>query len=171
MDGWETGVGNFMADVQREGANADVAFMNNHGIRKKLAPGPITKQNLFEVVPFRNVLTTFDLTGKQIREIVLFDLKKRPLIQVSGIQCEWKRDASGNIEIVKLHVNGKTLDENATYKGAASDYLMGESKRYLGMETPLLTYLKTTVFDVAEKKIRALKNVDAKVEGRIKEIK
>ncbi|MDP2886936.1 MAG: bifunctional UDP-sugar hydrolase/5'-nucleotidase [Ignavibacteria bacterium] len=170
MDGWETGVGNFMADVQREGTNADVAFMNNHGIRKKLAPGPITKQNLFEVLPFRNVLATFDLTGKQIRDIVLYDIKKKPLIQVSGIQCEWKRDASGNIEIVKLLVNGKPVDDNATYTGAASDYFMGESKRYLDIDTPRMTYLNLTVFDVAEKKIRALKNVDAKIEGRIKEI-
>ncbi len=170
MDGWETGVGNFMADVQREGTNADVAFMNNHGIRKKLAPGPITKQNLFEVLPFRNVLATFDLTGKQIRDIVLYDITKKPLIQVSGIHCEWRRDASGNIEIVKLLVNGKPVDDNATYTGAASDYFMGESKRYLGIDTPRMTYLNLTVFDVAEKKIRALKNVDAKIEGRIREI-
>jgi 5'-nucleotidase/UDP-sugar diphosphatase len=170
MDGWETGVGNFMSDVQREAADADVAFMNNHGIRKKLAPGPITKQNLFEVLPFRNVLATFELTGKQIRDIVLYDIKNRPGIQVSGILCEWKRDASGGIQIIKLLVNGKPVDDDATYKGAASDYFVGESKRYLGIDTPHSTYLKSTVFDVTEKKIRCLKNVDARVEGRIKEI-
>jgi 2',3'-cyclic-nucleotide 2'-phosphodiesterase (5'-nucleotidase family) len=170
MDGWETGVGNFMADAQREAANADVAFMNNHGIRKKLGPGPMTKQNLFEVIPFRNTLTTFELSGKQIREIVLYDLKENPRIQVSGIQCEWKRGATGGVEIVTLRINGKPIDEHGTYKGAASDYFMGESKRYLGIETPRLAFLNATLFDIVEKRVRTLKNVDAKIEGRIKEV-
>ena len=171
MDGWETGVGNFISDAQREAANADVAFMNNHGIRKKLSPGPMTKQDLFEVLPFRNILTTFKVTGKQLREIVKFDIEKKPAIHVSGIQCEWKRDAPSSVQIVKLLVNGKPVDDNATYTGAASDYLMGEAKRYLGIDPPQLTYLNETVYNAVEKKIRAAKIVISPVEGRIKQIK
>jgi 2',3'-cyclic-nucleotide 2'-phosphodiesterase (5'-nucleotidase family) len=147
MDGWETGVGNFISDAQREAANADVAFMNNHGIRKKLSPGPMTKQDLFEVLPFRNILTTFRVTGKQLR------------------------DAPKSVQIVRLLVNGKPVDDNATYTGAASDYLMGEAKRYLGIDPPQLTHLNETVFNAVEKKIRAAKIVISPVEGRIRQIK
>jgi 2',3'-cyclic-nucleotide 2'-phosphodiesterase (5'-nucleotidase family) len=145
--------------------------MNNGGIRKRLSPGPITKQDLFEVLPFRNILVKFPLTGKQVREIVQHYIKSRPGIQLSGIHCDWKKDEAGNAEILKLLVNGKPLDENGAYSGAASDYLMGEAKRYLGIDTPPLTYLEQTVFTAVEKKVREVKNIESKAERRIVEVK
>jgi len=171
INGWETGAGNFIADAQREATHADIAFMNNGGIRKNLSPGPITKQDLFEVLPFRNILTTFEVSGRQIREIVRHDVDRKPGIQVSGIRCEWKRDASGKVEIVKLLVGGKPVEDTRIYLGAASDYLMGEGKRYLGIDLPKLTYLNETVFNAVLKKVRAMKIVTSQLEGRIKRIK
>ncbi len=164
-------LGNFIADAQREVAKADLGFMNNGGIRKRLLPGPITKQDLFEVLPFRNILVTFKLTGKQVRDFVLHDIKDRPGIVVTGVDCEWKKDASGAAEIVKLFVGGKPLDENATYTGAASDYVMGEAKRYLGIDSPQLTFLSETVFNAVEQKILEIKKVEASGGRSIKEIK
>ena len=58
-DNEESGIGDFLADAQREAADADVGFMNNAGIRKNLSAGPITKRDIFEILPFRNILTTF----------------------------------------------------------------------------------------------------------------
>ena len=171
MQGWESGVGDFLSDAQREEAGADVGFMNNTGIRSKLSPGPMTKQDLFEVLPFRNELVKFPLTGKEIRAIVLYDIERRPGIQESGIACEWKRDSNGGIEIVSLRVNGKPLDENASYTGAASDYMTGESKRYLGIDIPNTTFVNETVFDAVLKKVLEEKTIDSKIEGRIKEEK
>lgn len=170
-EGREAGLGVFLCEAQREAANADLGFMNNGGIRKRLSVGPITKQDLFEVLPFRNILVTFSVTGKQVRDIVLHVINDRPGIQVSGLQCEWKRNAEGKVELVELLVNGKQVDDQATYTGAASDYMMGEAKRYLGIVPPQLTYLNQTVFNAAEKKVRAMKHVTVPTEGTIKEIK
>jgi 5'-nucleotidase/UDP-sugar diphosphatase len=167
----EIAEGHFLADAQREAAHADIGFMNNGGIRKKLIPGPITKQDLFEVLPFRNILTTFTVTGKQIKDIVRNNIEKRPGILVSGIQCEWKRDASGGVEIVRLLVNEKQVDDSQIYTGAASDYMMGEAPRYLGIPIPPLTYLNETVFVAVEKRIRAQKVISSNAEERIKELK
>jgi len=167
----EPGLGPFLALAQQEAAGADLGFMNNGGIRKRLSPGPISKQDLFEVLPFRNILVKFPLTGRQVHEIVQHYVKTRHGIQISGIQCEWKKGASGSVEILKLHVNGKPLNENGTYTGAASDYLMGEAKRYLGIDTPTLTFLEETVFAAVERKIREVKDVELKTERRIVEVK
>lgn len=167
----ESGLGAFLAAAQRDGAHADLGFMNNGGIRKRLAPGPITKQDLFEVLPFRNLLMKFDLTGKQVREIALHYLKGRPGIIIAGLSCEWKKDDSGNIEILKLLVRGKPVSENATYTGAASDYMMGEAKRYLGIDPPQLKYVNETVFNAVEKRVRELNNVEMKADKPFKEIK
>jgi len=167
----ETAEGYFLADAQREAADADIGFMNNGGIRKRLIPGPISKQDLFEVLPFRNILTTFKVTGKQVREIVMNDIEKRPGILVSGIDCEWKRGAGGNVDIVKLLVRGKAVVDTATYTGAASDYMMGEAPRYLGIPIPQLTLLDQTVFAAVEQRIRAEKIISSTSAARIRELK
>jgi hypothetical protein len=75
------------------------------------------------------------------------------------------------VEIVKLEINGKPWDEKATYTGAASDYFMGEAKRYLGVDVPHITYLQQEVFGAIEMKVSNEKVIDSKVENRIKEIK
>lgn len=167
----ESGIGNFIADAQREAANADVGFMNNHGIRKNVSAGPMTKRDLFEVLPFRNILATFQLSGAQMKTIVLNYIEKHLQIQTSGIRCEWKRGNDGKLEIVKLEINDKPFDEKATYIGAASDYFVGEAKHYLGIELPQVTYLQQTVFAAIEKKVHDEKVIASKIENRIKEIK
>lgn len=167
----ESGVGNFIADAQREAAGADVGFMNSSGIRKNLSAGPITKRDIFEILPFRNLLMKFELTGRQIRSIVEYYIEEHPNIQTSGIQCEWERKLDGSIKFNTFLVNGKPLDENRTYTGAASDYMMGEAKKYFGIETPKLTYLNQTVFTAIEEKVRKTKEISSTVEHRIKKYK
>jgi hypothetical protein len=49
--------------------------------------------------------------------------------------------------------------------------MMGEAKRYFGVEPSKLTYLNETVFNAVLKKILAMKVVTSPVEGRIKQIK
>ncbi len=170
-DNEETGIGDFLADAQREAAHADVGFMNNAGIRKNLSAGPITKRDIFEILPFRNILTTFQLSGAELKSIVLGYLGKHLRIQTSGIRCEWRRTADGNIEIVNLEINGKPFDEKGTYTGAASDFFVGEAKHYLGIEILHPVYLQQTVFETLEKKVRDEKVVDSKAENRFIEEK
>jgi len=165
----ESNVGNFIADAQREAVNADVAFMNSHGIRKNLPAGPVTKMNLFEVLPFHNILAKFELTGKQIREIMEYYISNHPPIHISGIFCKYKK-LHKQIDYVEFLVNGAPLDENRTYTCTANDYLIQESKRYLGIEIANLTYLETTLFSVVEKKMREQKEISAKIEKRIERI-
>jgi len=169
-DNGESGIGDFLSDAQREAAHADVGFMNDFGIRKNMSAGPITKEDIFEILPFRNILTTFPLTGAEIKTIVLNYIDRHLKIQMSGIQCEWKRGDDGTVIIEKLDVNGKPLDEHATYVGAASDYFVSEAKGYLGITVADPTYLQETVFDAIEQKVRDEKVVDSKVENRIHEV-
>lgn len=165
--GGESGIGNFITDAQREAAGVDVAFMNDHGIRADVPEGPITKRKLFEVLPFRNILCTFTLSGAELRRIVEYYIQEHPAIQTSGLLVQWKQNADRKIDFVKFLVNGKPLDEKATYTAAASDYLLGEARRYLGIDTPYYTLLDKTVFTAVEEKIRKEKEVDSRIEGRI----
>jgi 2',3'-cyclic-nucleotide 2'-phosphodiesterase (5'-nucleotidase family) len=170
-DNGESGIGNFISDAQREAAHADVGFMNDFGIRKNLSTGPISKKDIFEILPFRNILTVFPLTGVELKTIVLNYIEQNLKIQTSGIQCEWNRNAEGKVEILKLVINGKPFDDKGSYIAAASDYFVGEAKHYLGMEILHPTYLQQSVFETIENKVRNEKVVDSKVENRIREVK
>jgi 5'-nucleotidase/UDP-sugar diphosphatase len=167
----ESGIGNFIADAQCEAVNADVSFMNSSGIRKDLAAGQITKKDIFEILPFRNLLTTFPVTAKQLRSMIAFIVKERGGVQTSGIQCEWRKKENGEIEFQKFLVKGKPLEDSKIYTGVASDYMMGESEKYFGLKPSKLTVLDQTVFSAIETKVRATKEISSEIEHRIKEVK
>lgn len=166
----ESGIGNFVVDAQRAAAHADVAFMNNSGIRANVSAGPLTKKDLFDVMPFRNILTTFQLSGKQLREAIRHCLMEREGISFSGITCTWRRDGAQEPEIVSMMVDGKPLDDGRMYICAASDYFVGEAKRYIGVEILQPIYLHQTVFSALESEARKAGEIDSKVEHRIREI-
>jgi 5'-nucleotidase/UDP-sugar diphosphatase len=167
----ESGLGNFVVDAQRDAAHADIAFMNTSGIRAGVSAGPLTKKALFEVMPFRNTLTTFQLSGKDVRSVVAYCLRsQRAAVVFSGLTGRWRRNAAREPEIVSIEVGGKPLDDKRMYICAASDYFVGEAQRYIGMEILQPTYLQQTVFSVLETAARRAAVIESKVENRIQEI-
>ena len=167
-EGWtradgQSGVGTFLAEAQRTGAGADVGFMNNYGIRRDVPAGPLTKKALFEVLPFRNILTTFQLSGKELRAVMEYNIRKRPAIQIAGMCGRWKAGPDGAPLFVSIQVGGKPLDEGAMYRCAASDYFVGEALRYLGVEVRQPVFLQQTVFAAIEKAVRAAGTLSARV--------
>ena len=166
----QSAIGTFLADAQREAAGAEVGFMNNGGIRRDVAAGPLTKKALFEVLPFRNVLATFQLTGKQLRDIMVYSIAKKPGIQIAGMSGRWRKRPDGSVEFTSIEVGGKPLDEARSYPCAASDYFVGEGKRYLGEEISLPVYLKETVFEAVEKIVRARKEILPRVSDLIEQV-
>jgi 5'-nucleotidase/UDP-sugar diphosphatase len=147
-------MGTFITEAQREAAHADIAFMNDHGIRKDVAAGNITKRDLFEVLPFRNMLMTFQLSGAELETVARFYLEKRPAIQMTGMTIKWKPGSDGTKELVGVTVDGKPLEEQRMYICAASDFLVGEAERYMGVEIRKPISLQQTVFSAVEKAVR-----------------
>jgi 2',3'-cyclic-nucleotide 2'-phosphodiesterase (5'-nucleotidase family) len=166
----ESGIGNFITDAQRDAAGAQVAFMNTHGIRRDVAAGPLTKLELFEVLPFRNMLGTFQLSGTQLKSVVLHHLKERTAIQTSGFTCRWRKKSNSDPEIVELNVQGEPVRDDRMYICAASDYLIGEARRYLGMEILQPIFLEQTLYTVVEGAVRNSKTISSRIEHRIREI-
>jgi 2',3'-cyclic-nucleotide 2'-phosphodiesterase (5'-nucleotidase family) len=164
----ETGIGNFVTGAMVEAAGAEIGFTNNHGLRKDLVAGPLTKRDLYEVLPFRNVLATFQISGKDLRTIMMYYLTKKPAIQITGIACKWRK-AAGDVEIMRLEVNGKPIDDGRMYICATSDFFAGQSKEYLGREIERPIFLRETVFDAVEKAVRKAKVISSKIENRFQE--
>ena len=63
----ETNLGDFVADVMRQTAGAEVALINGGTIRGGIARGKIAVKDIFAAVPFDNYLVAIRLTGAQLK--------------------------------------------------------------------------------------------------------
>jgi len=165
----QNALGTFLADAQREAAHAEVGFMNNGGIRRDVAAGPLTKKTLFEILPFRNILATFQLSGAELRSVLAYDVETRPGIQVAGISGVWRRGEGGRVEFTSVTVGGKPLDDGRMYRCAASDFFIGEAKRYIGIAVAQPYFLQETVFAAVEKIVRARGEIVPRVTDTIEQ--
>ena len=122
----EHALGNFVADAQRNVARADVAIMNNGGVRADLAAGPITFGELFAVMPFDNRVIVLELTGAELREVLESALRSgTPAAHVSGVTVRYdpRRPAGERIREVRL-ADGRKLDDGRRYRLAVNDFMV-----------------------------------------------
>ena len=167
----QSAIGTFLAEAQRVGAGADVGFMNDHGIRRDIPAGPLTKKMLFEIIPFRNTLVTFQLSGVQLHDIMVYNIEHRPAIQIAGMSGTYKRKPDGGVDFLSITIGGRALEPRRTYTCAASDFFVGDSKQYLGQEIPRTVDLRATVFEVVLTALRAEGDVTPRIDYPIDELK
>ena len=169
----ESNVGNFVSDAIREGASADMAVTNSSGIRRDVSAGPLQKLDVFELLPFRNMLCTFTLSGSEVRAFAqryatgLIDGSAST--QLSGLRCEWK-NVNGEAVISKLTIRGTDVVDTASYTCATSDFLINQGSKYLGMTPSNVVYSMKTIFQVVVDKARTEKNISSTIENRFQEL-
>lgn len=164
----ETNFGDFVADVMREAAGADVALVNAGGVRADLGPGEITLGDVLTALPFGNEVLVLDVPGATLREA--FELCAREkvgeggFLQVSG--CTYKIAPAG--ELAEVTVGGNPLDDATVYKVAMPDF-MAEGGDGYAMFTSLEPGYKTglVLYDVVASALREGRAVPAEPAGRI----
>lgn len=87
----ETNIGDFCADALRIFTDADIALLNGGGIRKDINQGEILFNDLYNVMPFGDMIATGDLTGEQLLDILEYAVSFLPsengvFMQVSGLR-------------------------------------------------------------------------------------
>ncbi len=133
----ESALGDVVADSTLFGARtsgAQIAFMNNGGIRTNLEAGAGSVASLGQtqmVLPFGNTLVLMDLSGAQIRRLLEqqwqdAEASDGGLLQVSdGFSYRWdsKRPLGERVlpDSIKLH--GVALDDQQTYRVVANSFL------------------------------------------------
>lgn len=117
-------LGNLIADSQRAAARADVAVMNNGGIRADLRAGPATYGSFFEIQPFGNMLVRVRVTGAELHDYLERVVRGRaPNAHVSGASMTYDPSRPAGQRIVALTVGGRPLDPKAEYTLAMSDFM------------------------------------------------
>jgi 2',3'-cyclic-nucleotide 2'-phosphodiesterase (5'-nucleotidase family) len=130
--GDEYGLGRLIADAQRNVAKADVALVNNGGIRADLAAGLATYGDLYRVEPFQNRLMRLAVSGKVLKQALEHALTgDGPDAHVAGIAVWYDPGSAAGRRIKQLRLtNGKGVDDGRTYTLAVSDFLAAGGSGY-----------------------------------------
>jgi 5'-nucleotidase len=125
--GRQYALGNLIADAQRAAGTADVAVMNNGGIRADLQAGQATYGSLFQIQPFGNTLYRLTVRGRDLRAYLerMVD-REQPNAHVSGVTVVYApaRPAGSRI-VTAMMADGRPLRDEATYTFVISNFLLG----------------------------------------------
>lgn len=142
--GGDSDLGNFVAESIRLIARADFGLTNSLGIRTDFNQGPLTLDQLFNVFPFNNTVTTLFISGSQIQELLNFVARRSAgrgcvtQVQVSGIRFTMNCNSFPAVaeNVVFTDCTEPTTDDpskctitklnpEAIYEMATNDYIAG----------------------------------------------
>jgi 5'-nucleotidase len=123
--GSEHALGRLIADAQRAAARADVAVMNNGGIRTDLPGGTVTYGDLLQLQPFGNRVVRISLTGAQLLAVLEHAVAdSTPGAHLSGIEVWYGPVRPGRGRITRTRLpDGQRLDPRRRYTLAVNDFL------------------------------------------------
>ncbi len=131
----ETNLGDWLADVVRQTAGADLAILNGGAIRHSLPAGPIRLQDIHEIIPFENYIVALEITGREVRQVLEYGLSGLPQAaprfpQISGVKLRYDLSAPPGQRLLEVQVGGQPLVEDKTYVLATVDFLAAGGDGY-----------------------------------------
>ncbi len=118
-------MGNTITDAMRNEVKADFAFLNLGGVRADIKSGPVTYRDIFQVMPFDNMLVSFKCTGEFLRRIIETRVEgSRHGLVVSGVNVVYSKKRPNFDRVTSLRIGGKPWDPNKIYTCATTDFLL-----------------------------------------------
>ncbi len=169
--GLESGLGNMAADAMLSVANSiaatpvHMALTNNGGLRVSIAKGPITVGEIYELMPFENMMTVLELSSVQVDSLAqqLAAARGEPIAGFSFTIDEPTRTAHD------IMIGDAPLAADSTYRLVTSDYLANGGGRIAAIWQPLgREDLSMLLRDAFIEYIREKGTISPEVEGRIR---
>ncbi len=95
----------------------DVALLNDGGLRRTFSKGNLTVGNIYELMPFDNLVVVMTLSGKDFLNLIEYLKNDGRAHAISGFTFNLDKDDSN------LKINGKPFDINKNYTIVTSDFL------------------------------------------------
>jgi 2',3'-cyclic-nucleotide 2'-phosphodiesterase (5'-nucleotidase family) len=174
-------MGNFVTDGMKSQATKKnrsivVAISNAGGMRKdSISPGQLLASDVFELLPFENVLITLDLSGAQLLKLLENVTRARDAQAGAHIQFRWNaQDRPEFISAKLIDASGqeREIDPQQTYTIVTIDYLykLGSGNYALLQDgknmTPLNLTLRDSVMDYVKSETAAGRPIRAEPDKR-----
>lgn len=170
----ESLLSNLVADVLRNAAGqvlgkpADMGLINMGGLRNVLTEGPITCENIYEILPFENSLCVLTMKGVYLKEL-FNNIAACHGQGVSGMQLLITKDG----KLLEGTVAGYPIEDEQLYTIATIDYLADGNDGMTALpqaekrECPDGATLRGLFMDYVEQQTTAGKKITSRMEGRI----
>ena len=124
-EGREYALGRLVADAHLSGARADVAIMNNGGIRADLPGGAITYGQVYNVLPFGNRLLRLTVKGDVLLEALEAAVDgPEPDGHVAGVEIWYDPERREGRRITRTRLtNGQRIVRGRTYTLAINNFM------------------------------------------------
>lgn len=123
----ESNIGNWLSDMLFEevkalnGGKLDFAIQNQGGIRvSNISEGPITRGEIFEVMPFDNKVAILEGNGNEVQAFLDHVAKGGGWPLSAGLTFKIKEDKA-----IDVSLNGAPLDPERIYVFTVPDYVAG----------------------------------------------
>ncbi|MAF64387.1 MAG: hypothetical protein CMJ84_01835 [Planctomycetes bacterium] len=128
--------GNLVTDAMRAAVPADVAIQNRGGIRCDWEAGPITRRDLFELLPFGNHLVRLEVTGGTIEACVRAAVEgtAHSGLEFSGMVVEVSVDAEGAGRLTGIRIGGEPVERERVYALVTNSFLADGGDNYLSLK-------------------------------------
>lgn len=129
----ETNLGNWVTDIMRINTGADIAVVNGGALRASIDAGPITLEDVYQTMPFRNEIVLIKLSGAQIRKMLKRAVRATRadedggFLQVSGL---WLTIKAQTLTSVQTGKRREPLKNDQIYTVAVSDFLASGGDGY-----------------------------------------
>jgi 2',3'-cyclic-nucleotide 2'-phosphodiesterase (5'-nucleotidase family) len=173
----ESALGNFVSDAVLKKANehyhpddgipADICLLNNGGLRSQLPKGKITLGNVYELMPFENMIVILTISGEKMKQLFT------ALVENNGAPFSGAAVKAKGKKITELRIGGKEFDPGKTYKVVTSDYLAGGGDKYNFFDAPLkaemINYkLRDAIVDEIRDENKKGHTIKSTTDGRIR---
>lgn len=132
----ECTMGNLVADAMLARVadqGIQIAIANSGGLRASIDAGPVTMGEVLTVLPFQNLLSTFELKGSDVvaaleNGVSQVEEVKGRFAQVAGLRYSWDPKVApmeGRIQTVEVMMDGswQAIDPDAVYGVVSNDFL------------------------------------------------
>lgn len=177
----ETRLGNLIADAQlaaTRSAGAQIALMNNSGIRAALDPvdgTTVSYGDIYSIQPFGNLLITRSYTGAQLLALLEQQFDGESFLQAfspsEGFAMTYDLRQPPGDRIVSATLGGKPIDPAATYRVTMNSFLAAGGDSFTVFTEGSDSMTGPVDLDAMEEYLRAVPVRELPDTGRITEIK
>jgi len=165
-------LGNFATDAMLWAANQSssepvaMALTNNGGLRVPIGPGPITLGQMYELMPFENMLSVLVLNGSQVRDLCN-QLAEKWGEPIAGFTFRIEVEEGSRVA-KQIMVGEEPLDLEAKYRLVTNDYVANGGDSFPALLAPegredLPVLLRDSFIGY----LRAMEVIEPMLEGRI----
>jgi len=181
----ESNLGNLIADAMLDSLKdqgVEIALTNGGGIRADVGIGEISMQALMEVLPFGNLLATFEMKGSDLWQVFEHSVSRVEegsgrFLQMAGAKIVWDPTKAPGERIVEIFVGNNDegwgpVDHDRIYKMVANNYIRGGGDDYQVLKEKAINPYDAGALDIDVMTEFFKKNspIDYKTEGRIRRV-